>query len=185
MTGGEFWKAALSSSIGIGNIGVSAEVDFGILAYRQKCGIGLSLINIVICCVEVHTLRHYTVYIVACQRGGVSNKPLGQRQDTGPGILWSAHRWTRQTDTDQRIPGPMSCRCPEPRWFVGDPTSLARDKTFRSVKLPMGSGWPPWAACGYHFIVEKKLDFCQTASLFCARPGAKNVQVPFCIFPLW
>ena len=33
--------------------------------------------------------------IVACQRGGVSNKPLGQRQDTGPGILWSVHRWTR------------------------------------------------------------------------------------------
>ena len=28
---------------------------------------------------------------------------------------------------DQRIPGPMSCRCPEPRWFVKDPTSLARD----------------------------------------------------------
>ena len=25
--------------------------------------------------------------IVACQRGGVSNKPRGQRQDTGPGIL--------------------------------------------------------------------------------------------------
>ncbi len=25
--------------------------------------------------------------IVACQRGGVSNKPPGQRQDTGPGIL--------------------------------------------------------------------------------------------------
>ncbi len=25
-------------------------------------------------------------YIVACQRGGVSNKPLGQRQDTGPGM---------------------------------------------------------------------------------------------------
>ncbi len=33
--------------------------------------------------------------IVVCQRGGVSNKPLGQRQDTGPGILWSVHRWTR------------------------------------------------------------------------------------------
>ncbi len=36
-------------------------------------------------------------YIVACQRGGFSNKPLGQRQDTGPGILWSVHRWTRPT----------------------------------------------------------------------------------------
>ncbi len=35
--------------------------------------------------------------IVACQRAGVSNKPLGQRQDTGPGILWSVHRWTRPT----------------------------------------------------------------------------------------
>ncbi len=31
-------------------------------------------------------------YIVACQRGGVSNKPAlgsGQRQDTGPGILYT------------------------------------------------------------------------------------------------
>ena len=35
--------------------------------------------------------------IVACQRGGVSNEPHGQRQDTGPGILWSVHRWTRPT----------------------------------------------------------------------------------------
>ena len=26
-----------------------------------------------------------------------------------------------------RIPGPVSCRCLEPGWFVGDPTSLARD----------------------------------------------------------
>ena len=35
--------------------------------------------------------------IVACQRGGVSSKPTlgsGQQQDTGPGILWSVHRWT-------------------------------------------------------------------------------------------
>ncbi len=37
------------------------------------------------------------LYIVACQRGGVSNEPPGQRQDTGPGILWSVHRWTRPT----------------------------------------------------------------------------------------
>ncbi len=35
--------------------------------------------------------------IVACQRGGVSNEPPRQRQDTGPGILWSVHRWTRPT----------------------------------------------------------------------------------------
>ncbi len=42
---------------------------------------------------------HYSVFknIVACQRGGVSNEPPGQRQDTGPGILWSVHRWTRST----------------------------------------------------------------------------------------
>ncbi len=33
--------------------------------------------------------------IVTCQRGRVSNKLPGQRQDTGPGILWSVHRWTR------------------------------------------------------------------------------------------
>ena len=32
------------------------------------------------------------------------------------------HLWT-----DQRIPGPVSCRCPEPGWFVGNPTPLARD----------------------------------------------------------
>ena len=29
--------------------------------------------------------------------------------------------------TDQRITGPVSCRCPEPGWFVGDPIALARD----------------------------------------------------------
>ena len=38
-------EAALSSSIGIGNIGVSAEVDIGISAYRQKCGICPSLVS--------------------------------------------------------------------------------------------------------------------------------------------
>ena len=27
----------------------------------------------------------------------VSNKPSGQRQDTGPWIHWSVHRWTRPT----------------------------------------------------------------------------------------
>ncbi len=40
------------------------------------------------------------VYIVACEPGGVSNKPTlgsGQRQDTGSGIQWSFHRWTRPT----------------------------------------------------------------------------------------
>ncbi len=29
--------------------------------------------------------------------GGGSNDLPGQRQDTGPGILWSVHRWTRPT----------------------------------------------------------------------------------------
>ncbi len=40
------------------------------------------------------------IYNVACQRGAVSNKHTlgsGQPQDTGPGILWSVHRWTRPT----------------------------------------------------------------------------------------
>ncbi len=41
--------------------------------------------------------------IVACQRDGVSNEPLGQRQDTGPGILWSIHRWTRPTTSMKTI----------------------------------------------------------------------------------
>ena len=27
-------------------------------------------------------------------------------------------------------PWPVSRRCPEPRWFIGDPTSLARDNIF-------------------------------------------------------
>ncbi len=40
---------------------------------------------------QIPNVSHYreviNVYIVACQRGGVSNKPLGQQQDTGPGIL--------------------------------------------------------------------------------------------------
>ncbi len=39
----------------------------------------------------------YEIYIVACQRGGVSKEPPGQRQDMGPGILWCVHRWTRPT----------------------------------------------------------------------------------------
>ncbi len=29
-----------------------------------------------------------------------------------------------------RIPGPMSCCCLEPGWFVGDPTPLARDNMY-------------------------------------------------------
>ena len=32
-------------------------------------------------------------------------------------------------------PWPMSCRCPEPRWFVGDPTSLARDNILSRAGL--------------------------------------------------
>ena len=32
------------------------------------------------------SLTELNVYIVACQQGGVSNEPLGQQQDTGPGI---------------------------------------------------------------------------------------------------
>ena len=28
------------------------------------------------------------------------------------------------------IPGPVSCRCQEPRWFVEDPTPMARDNIF-------------------------------------------------------
>ena len=31
---------------------------------------------------------------------------------------------------DQRITGPVSCRCLEPQWFVGDPTDLARDNIY-------------------------------------------------------
>ena len=30
-------------------------------------------------------------------------------------------------------PWPVSCRCPEPRWFVGNPTSLARDNIYGQV----------------------------------------------------
>ena len=30
----------------------------------------------------------------------------------------------------------MSRRCPEPRWFVGDPTSLACDNTYTSALTP-------------------------------------------------
>ena len=39
------------------------------------------------------------LYIVACQRDGVSNEPLGQRQDTGPGILWSVKGTNRILDS--------------------------------------------------------------------------------------
>ena len=39
-------------------------------------------------------------------------------------------------------PWPVSCRCPEPspRWFVGDPTSLAHDT--RLLQKAEGSGYP-------------------------------------------
>ncbi len=46
---------------------------------------------------DMHRFPCNILYINACQRGGVSNEPPGQRQDTGPGILWSIHRWTRPT----------------------------------------------------------------------------------------
>ncbi len=42
---------------------------------------------------EKKSISEY-IYIVACQRGGVSNKPIlgsGQQQDTGSGILWYNH----------------------------------------------------------------------------------------------
>ncbi len=42
-----------------------------------------------------HSFQFLIYHTVACQRGGVSNEPLGQRQDTGPGILWSIHRWIK------------------------------------------------------------------------------------------
>ncbi len=32
--------------------------------------------------------------------------------------------------TDQRIPGPVSCCCLEPGWFVGDPTPLAHGNIY-------------------------------------------------------
>ncbi len=70
----------------------------------------------------------------------------------------------------------MSCHCLEPRWFVGDPTSLARDKTRGQGSFgpftgglnitPMGE--PP--TCGANYLsnsyLQKFLDlrltrFCQ------------------------
>ena len=42
----------------------------------------------------------------------------------GP-FFFLVHLWT-----DQRIPGPVSCCCLEPGWFVGDPTPLARDNIY-------------------------------------------------------
>ena len=42
--------------------------------------------------------KRHCLYIFACQRGGVSNKPPWQQEDKGPGILWSVHRWTSHKD---------------------------------------------------------------------------------------
>ncbi len=36
----------------------------------------------------------------------------------------------------QRIPGLVSCRCLEPGWFVGDPTSPARDNIYAMYSRP-------------------------------------------------
>ena len=65
----------------------------------QSISLEWSRAFVVLNCAIVLTISfdHAKKYIVACQRGGVSNKPLGQRQDTGPGILRSVHRWTRPT----------------------------------------------------------------------------------------
>ncbi len=53
-----------------------------------------------------YVLLYYCYYIVACQRGGVSNKPPGLRAATthGLGILWFVHRWT--IIQDRTIPLP-------------------------------------------------------------------------------
>ena len=44
--------------------------------------------------------------------------------------LGLVHLWM-----DQRIPGPVSCGCLKPGWFVGDPTSLARDNMMEHISL--------------------------------------------------
>ncbi len=36
----------------------------------------------------------------------------------------------------------MFCRCREPRWFVGDPTSLARDNILKEYNLEDWAGLP-------------------------------------------
>ncbi len=62
---------------------------------------------------HIHWKQIIPHHIVACQRGGVSNEPLGQRQDTGPGILWSVHWWTRPTGK------PPTCGVKQPHiWFA-------------------------------------------------------------------
>ncbi len=68
------WLADLASSVG------SQEVDGLTLEWKLLIGQHLPV------------WRFDPFYIVTCQRGGVSNEPPGQRQDTGPGILWS-HTW--------------------------------------------------------------------------------------------
>ncbi len=41
--------------------------------------------------------------------------------------------------TDQMIPDPVSCRCPEPGWFVGDPTTLECDNVIECADQIQGS----------------------------------------------
>ena len=49
-------------------------------------------------------------------------------ENIGGSAVGLVHLWT-----DQRIPGPLSCRCLEPGWFVGDPASLARDNMLPEI----------------------------------------------------
>ncbi len=60
-------------------------------------------------------------------------------------------------------PWPMSCRCLEPRWFVGDPTLLARDNIYVYTKIKfyvhkllfykIQPHWiHAWFGCVLHFI---------------------------------
>ena len=85
--------------------------------------------------------------------------------------------------TDQRIPGPVSCRCLEPGWFVGDPTPLARDNI-------MTDGEPYPTACGIivsenvlHHVnyQEMKTPACRTSR---ESMGFKTPQTTLTLLPL-
>ncbi len=70
--------------------------------------------------------------------------------------------------TDQmipRIPGPVSCRCLEPGWFVGDPTPLACDNMLLLVfrYLYRNSEWSnPGRWCKLHLIGRNRPGSCPT-----------------------
>ncbi len=82
-----------------------------------------------------------TLYNVACQAHPAFIVKQVQSRSIFLNFKWSVIKLTLSVNG---LKGPwfVSCRCPEPRWFNGDPTSLACDniQTYGPLQYIVGSG---------------------------------------------